>query len=99
MVNVNPETVNVIQSQIQAIASQEPELAQRLARLTEALEAPAFSGDQRKQLEENVQDLAAEVKQPQDQRRRSRIKAYAGAIAELAPLAPRFLEAWNQARR
>jgi hypothetical protein len=96
MVNINPDTVNVIQSQIEAIGSREPELAQTLARLTEALDAAEFSGEQREELRAYVEDLTADLQQPPQRQRWSRIKATANAIADLAPLAPKFLEVWNQ---
>jgi hypothetical protein len=96
MVNINPESVNVIQSHIEAVGSREPELAQALARLTEALDAPEFTEEQRKELRDYVEDLTADLEQPPERRRWSRIKATAKAVAELAPLAPKFLEVWNQ---
>jgi hypothetical protein len=96
MVNINPETVNVIQSHIEAIGPRHPELAQALARLTEALDAPEFSGEQREEMRAYVEDLSTDLEQPPERQRWSRIKASATAIAELARLAPKFAEAWNQ---
>jgi hypothetical protein len=98
MVNINPGSVTVIQSHIEAIAGQEPDLAQALARLTEALDAPEFSEEQRSELRELIEDLTSEVREPPNRRRSSRVKAFAGAIKELAPVVPKFLEAWDQVR-
>jgi hypothetical protein len=99
MVNINPESVNVIQSHIEAIGSREPELAQALARLTEALDATEFSGELREELRAYVEDLTADLQQPPERRRSSRIKATAKAIGDFASLAPTFLEAWNHVSR
>jgi hypothetical protein len=97
MVNINPGSVTVIQSHIEAIAGQEP-AAQALARLTEALDVPGFSDEQRSELRELIEDLTSEVREPPNRRRSSRMKAFAGAITELAPVVPKFLEAWDQVR-
>jgi hypothetical protein len=99
MVNINPETVNVIQSHIEAIGTREPALAQALARLAEALDATEFTGEQRDELRAYVEDLAADLQQPPERRRWSRIKATAKAVGEFASLAPTFLEAWNHVSR
>ncbi len=42
-----------------------------------------------------MEDLTADLQQPPERRRWSRIKATAKAVGDLASLAPTFLEAWN----
>jgi hypothetical protein len=97
--NVNPDIVNNIQTQIEAIGnSGSAEIADAIKQLTEAvISTQEYDKTQRDDLIADIEDLATELQA--SQQKPSRIRAFSSAIGELARLAPPVLTAWDELSR